>query len=238
MSAFVLVHGAFREGWAWSRVLPRLRDAGHDVHAPTLDATAAGLAGWADQVVGLLEREGLTDVVLVGHSQGGVVVREVAVRAPHRLRRLVYLDAAVPDPGERAVDVAPAAADDALLPPRDALVPPRPVVAGGDLDEATAAWLNERLVPTPFAPSLDRASDEPTVPATYVFFTDTPPTHPCGTTRRRLDARGVSYLVIDGGHDAPLTRAGAVADLLLRHAAPPLTVAAGDRSDSPTRGSQ
>lgn len=232
MSAFVLVHGAFRGGWSWSRLRPRLRAAGHDVHTPTLSATADGLAAWVGHVVDLIDREDLTDVVLVGHSQGGVVVREVALRVPDRLSRLVYLDAAVPGPGERAVDVAPTPADDAGLPPRDTLVAPCPLTPGGDLDEATVAWINERLVPTPFAPSLDRAStEEPTVPADYVFFAGTPATYPCGTTRARLDARGAPYDVVAGGHDAPLTRPDAVADLLLRFAAP-------IDSTTTTRGSQ
>ena len=237
MSTFVLVHGAFRGGWSWRRVRPRLIAAGHDVYAPTLDGDASGLETWVDQVVGLLETEDLLDVVLVGHSQGGVVVREVAVRVPGRLRRLVYLDAAVPDPGERAVDVAPTAPDDALLPPRDTLIPPRPLAAGGDLDESTAAWLNDRLVPTPFGPSLDPVSaGEPAVPASYAFFADTPPAYPSGTTRARLDARGTPYDVVDGGHDGPLTRPEAVADLLLRSAAPRLVVGAPIHPATPTRG--
>ncbi len=159
MSTFVLVHGAFRGGWSWDRVRPLLAETGHDVHAPTLDATASGLERWVDQVADLITGADLDEVVLVGHSQGGVVVREVAVRIPERLRRLVYVDAAVPDPGERAIDVAPTPPDPALLPPREMLIPPRPLEPGGDLDAATADWLNARLVPTPFAPSLDPASD-------------------------------------------------------------------------------
>lgn len=217
MSTFVLVHGAFRGGWSWDRIRPVLTDAGHDVHAPTLSTTAAGLDVWVDEVVRLVETHDLTGVVLVGHSQGGVIVREVAARIPGRLDRLVYLDAAVPDPGERAVDVAPAPPDPSLLPPRETVIPARPLTAGGDLDEATAAWVNERLAPTPFAPSLDAVSAvEPATPATYVFFSDTPAAYPCGTTRSRLDRRGTPYVVIDGGHDAPLTRPEAVAELLLR----------------------
>lgn len=222
MTAFVLVHGAFRGGWSWDRVRPRLLAAGHEVHAPTLSATASGLEVWVDQVVEEIESLDLSDVVLVGHSQGGVVVREVAVRAASRLSRLVYLDAAVPDPGERAVDVAAAAPDAALLPPRETLIPARPLSAGGDLDEATAQWVNERLAPTPFAPSLDPASNfAPVVPATYAFFSGTPAGYPSGTTRARLDERGTPYVVIHGGHDAPLTRPDAVAELLLRAAQTP-----------------
>lgn len=214
MTAFVLVHGAFRGGWSWDRVRPLLTAAGHDVHAPSLSGTASGLDVWVDEVVAAVGD--LDDVVLVGHSQGGVVVREVAVRIPERLGHLVYLDAAVPDPGERAVDVAPAPPDPALLPARDVLIPARPLEPTGDLDAAAAQWLNARLVPTPFAPSLDPASSAtPTVPATYAFCTDTPAAYPCATTRSRLDERGLPYVWIEAGHDAPLTRPEAVAELLL-----------------------
>ncbi|MFC6345014.1 hypothetical protein ACFP8W_23735, partial [Nocardioides hankookensis] len=81
----------------------------------------------------------------------------------------------------------------------------------------------ERLVPTPFAPSLDPASPgEPDVATTYVFCTGTPSAYPCGTTRRRLDERGTPYAWIDAGHDAPLTRPDVVAEHLL--------AAADDRS--------
>lgn len=213
MTTFVLVHGAFRGGWSWDRVRPLLEAAGHEVRTPTLSGTAIGLDAWVDEVVAETEGE---PAVLVGHSQGGVVVREVAARHPELASRLVYLDAAVPDPGERAVDVAPAPVDHTLLPPRDTLIPARPLTAGGDLDEATAAWMNERLVPTPFAPSLDPASSaSPTAPASYVFCTDTPAAYPCGTTRSRLDERGIPYVWVEAGHDAPLTRPEAVAGLLL-----------------------
>ncbi|WP_243057096.1 alpha/beta fold hydrolase [Nocardioides sp. SR21] len=216
MTTFVLVHGAFRGGWSWDRVRPLLEAAGHEVRTPTLSGTATGLEVWVDEVTDLIVDADLTDVVLAGHSQGGVMVREVALRIPERLRHLVYLDAAVPDPGERPVDVAPAPPDPATLPPRDALVPPWPMVPGGDLDEETAAWANELMTPTPFAPSLDRVSlESPTVPATYAFCTDTPAVVPCTTTRARLDDRGTPYVLIEAGHNAPLTRPEAVAELLL-----------------------
>lgn len=44
MTTFILIHGMWHGGWCWERLLPLLRDAGHDVHAPTL----AGLAERAD----------------------------------------------------------------------------------------------------------------------------------------------------------------------------------------------
>ncbi|MGB0102139.1 MAG: hypothetical protein WBP61_17810, partial [Nocardioides sp.] len=102
------------------------------------------------------------------------------------------------------------------LPPRDTVIPPRPLAPAGDLDRATAAWMNDRLAPVPFAPSLDPASPgEPAVATTYAFCTGTPTAYPCGTTRLRLDERGISYTWVEAGHDAPLTRPDAVAALLL-----------------------
>ena len=82
MATFVLVHGAFRGGWSWDRVAPLLRAAGHEVVAPTLSETATGLDTWVDEVADVVT----DDTILVGHSQGGVVVREVAMRDPRRVR--------------------------------------------------------------------------------------------------------------------------------------------------------
>jgi pimeloyl-ACP methyl ester carboxylesterase len=208
VSTFVLVHGAFRGGWSWDRVAPLLRAAGHEVDAPTLSSDATSLEEWVEEVLAYADGD---DVVLVGHSQGGVVVREVALRVP--VRAIVYVDAAVPDPGERAVDLG---ASPPELPPRDTVIAPRSIEPAGDLDAATAAWMNERLVPVPFAPSLDRASPgEPSAATTYVFCTDTPAAYPCGTTRSRLEERGTPYAWVEAGHDAPLTRPDAVAEHLL-----------------------
>lgn len=214
MTSFVLIHGAFRGGWSWSRVRPLLAAAGHDVHAPSLLGCGelapyadrvTGLDVWVDQVAGLLEHEDLDDVVLVGHSMGGVITTAVAAEHPKRIAQLAYLDAAVPRPGERAVDVGGVPAE---LPPRDTLIPATPIE--GD------AWSSARLTPTPLAPSLDPVP-EPTaeVPARYAFCSGTPDFYPSAATRSRLDADGRSYDVLDAGHDAPLTAPEAVASWLL-----------------------
>ena len=110
----VLVPGAGLGGWAFARITPALRAAGHDVHPITLTGTGdrahlngphLDVSAWATDVVAHLETEELADVVLVGHSFGGVVATAVAERAAGRLARLVYLEGVVPGDGDSAFSV-------------------------------------------------------------------------------------------------------------------------------------
>ncbi len=228
MSVFVLVHGAFRGGWAWQRVRPHLVAAGYDVHAPSLLGAGErsayvgqvrGLDSWVDDLAALVVAEDLRDVVLVGHSQGGLVTTALAARVPERLRCVVHLDAAVPRPGERAIDLLGAPAVD---PARDLVVPPRPLVAGDDLDERTAAWMNARLCGTPVAPSLDPVPAVPAeVPQVFAFCAGTPEGYPSRVTRDRREAAGERDVLLDCGHDAPMTAPALVAELLLAAARSP-----------------
>ena len=101
MAAFVLVPGAWIGGWAWQVVAQHLRQAGHDVYPVTLTGLGervhlaraeVDLETHILDVLNLMQYEELRDVVLVGHSYGGVVVTGVADRAPERLSHLVYVD--------------------------------------------------------------------------------------------------------------------------------------------------
>ena len=113
MRTFVLVHGAWSGGWKWRLVAPILRRAGHAVHTPTLTGLGErahlaradiDLDTHIQDVVALFEMEDLSEAVLVGHSYGGMVVTGVAERCPERIRRLVYLDAFVPENGKCTLD--------------------------------------------------------------------------------------------------------------------------------------
>lgn len=223
MTAFVLVHGAFRGGWAWRAVRRHLLTAGHDVHAPSLVGAGehhqrlsevTGLGVWSDQISRLILLEDLREVVLVGHSQGGLVTSSVAARIPDRIATVVHLDAAVPAPGERAVDLG--GAPD-VLPERGAHVEARPVpLEAGEYDRDTAAWVNARLCASPVGPALDPVPAVPDgVRQVFAFCAGTPAGYPAHATRLRLDALAMPYVVLDSGHDAPLSAPRAVADLLL-----------------------
>src|SRR5450631_1591587 len=114
MSTYVLVHGAWHGGWCWQRVAPRLRAAGHDVYTPTLTGLGErvhlarpeiDLTTHVTDVVNLIQYEDLTDIVLVGHSSGGMVITGVVDQLPGRIAHLVYLDAFVPQPGQSLFDM-------------------------------------------------------------------------------------------------------------------------------------
>ena len=116
MATFVLVHGAWHGSWCWKRVRSALQKLGHEVFTPTLTgvgershllAPDVDLQTHTLDVLNLIEWEELTDLVLCGHSYGGMVITGVADRIPARIRSLVYLDAFVPQHNEALLQFAP-----------------------------------------------------------------------------------------------------------------------------------
>jgi pimeloyl-ACP methyl ester carboxylesterase len=112
---FVLVHGAFVGAWSWDRVAPLLRAAGHTVWTPTLSGVGErchelrrdiSLETHIEDVANLLSEEDLQEVILVGHSYAGLVITGVAERAAERIRKLVYLDAVIPNDGDSFFSIA------------------------------------------------------------------------------------------------------------------------------------
>jgi pimeloyl-ACP methyl ester carboxylesterase len=106
MTTFVLVHGAWHGGWCWAECETFLRELGHQTHALTLTGLGershlARVDIDADlhvkDVINTFHWRELTDVILVGHSYGGMVITGVAGHIPERIRALVYLDAMVPE---------------------------------------------------------------------------------------------------------------------------------------------
>ena len=105
---FVVVHGATAGGWEWKKCGQFLTDDGHTVYRATLtglgermhlNSPDIDLETHINDVVNLILFEDLHDVVLTGHSYGGMVITGVMDRIPERIRHVVFLDAAVPDDG-------------------------------------------------------------------------------------------------------------------------------------------
>nr|WP_314466254.1 alpha/beta fold hydrolase [uncultured Novosphingobium sp.] len=234
MTTFVLVHGGGHGGWCWAPVRRALQNAGHEVFAPTLTGLAdrshllfpeLGLGTHITDIAALLRFEDLHDVVLVGHSYGGMVVTGAADREAHRIERLVYLDAAIPQDGEALIDVSPGL----LL-----LAGTTRMVDGVELglwpDAATGEiyglgtcplkdWALERLTPHPWKTVTDKLILNDTarlaqIPRTIVNCPTSLANRPEALRHRWLQAETV--LSLDTGHDVMLTAPQNVIDILLK----------------------
>jgi pimeloyl-ACP methyl ester carboxylesterase len=116
LATFVLVPGFWLGGWAWRAVARSLQASGHEVYAVTLAGLAEkkhligpeiNLDTHTLDVCNLIEYEGLTDVVLVGHSYAGLVITAVADRLASRISSLVYVDTAPLPNGVALIDFYP-----------------------------------------------------------------------------------------------------------------------------------
>jgi pimeloyl-ACP methyl ester carboxylesterase len=114
MKTAILVHGGFHGGWCWRKVADLLTADGWRVHAPSLTGMGdrahlltpdVGLETHVRDIMGIIEEEELKDVVLCGHSAGGIVVSVVADRVPERIGHLIGLDATIPRNGESLMAV-------------------------------------------------------------------------------------------------------------------------------------
>ncbi|MBY8859861.1 alpha/beta hydrolase [Nocardia sp. CA2R105] len=238
MATFVLVHGGGHGGWCYRYVRQLLQRAGHEVYAPTLSGLAErahlrtagiGLETHIQDVAALLHYEDLREVILVGHSYGGMVITGAADRAVERIGRIVYLDAANPVNGQSLVDVAGPIIESTrpmgetvdgvelvLLP-----APEAPLFYGVT-DPQDSAWMAERLTAHPwqcFEDPLDLRNQDAlwALPQYHIVCTSTLATRdPELVAKARAHGR---LWDIDTGHDLMITEPQAVADALLEIAA-------------------
>lgn len=111
----ILVHGAWSGGWSFSDAARILRSRGYDVFAPTLSGLAERnhiapqhitLESHIRDIAGLMEFEDLSNVLIVGHSYGGMVITGAADRQINRIAGMVYLDAFLPLSNQSLWDIA------------------------------------------------------------------------------------------------------------------------------------
>lgn len=237
MATFVLVHGAWHGGWCWRKVVPLLRDAGHEVHTPTLTGLgerahlltpAVDLETHVHDVTAVVEYEDLDDVVLVGHSYGGMVITGAAERITERLSGLVYLDAFVPADGESVMDLLPPARathfkERAQAEGQGWLVPPVPLAAFGVADEADIAWGTPKIGPHPLAalaaPLRCPNAAAIRVPRLYIRCVAFANEGFDNALARVRASSGWGYRELATGHDAMITAPAQLAALLLESAA-------------------
>jgi pimeloyl-ACP methyl ester carboxylesterase len=123
MATVLIVHGAWGGGWEWTPVADELRELGHDVFVPTLTGLGershlgndVALSDHLEDVLAVVAFERLRDVVMCGHSYGGMVATAAADRVPESVRGLVYLDGMVPRDGQAVVELFPPELGDGLV---------------------------------------------------------------------------------------------------------------------------
>lgn len=233
MATFVLVHGGGHGGWCYQFVARILRQHGHEVYTPTLTGLGerehllsmnVDLDMQITDIIKVLEFEDLRDVILVGHSYGGMIITGVADRIGDRISHLVYLDAAYPMNGQSLADVAGpliAAArtksrvvdgiELVLFPGED------PLGFFGVTDPDQIAWMKPKLTPHPmkcFEQKLELGNEAAMrqLPVSFISCAD----HMDDASREALKALAQGrYWEMDTGHDLMITEPEAVADVLL-----------------------
>ncbi|MGW7068739.1 alpha/beta fold hydrolase [Streptomyces sp. NPDC054855] len=229
MTAYVLIHGAWHGGWCWRQTAELLRMAGYEVHTPTLTGLGErahlvgpeiGLRTHVDDLLGVLTYEDLRDVVLVGHSYAGLVVREAADRMPERVSRIIMVDAWAGQDGQSLEDLAPEFFRDWIESATvDGLIPPSPAAAVGVTEPDQVAWLEARLTPHPRKTFSDPTRLSGAVDAIDCRAVLCSPNGPMPFPQL-AEENGWESTVLPVGHDAMVTAPQALAEILLLDAHP------------------
>ena len=232
MATIVLVHGAWSGSWSWTGVTGALRAAGHDVHAPTLTGLAershihprhVNLSSHISDIAGLVRWHDLRDVVLVGHSYGGMVITGAADLEIHRIAGMIYIDAFVPENGQSLWDLAGAdraAVQQATAKAHDGgfSLPRGPSPRGSAPD--SAARFDHLFTPQPvgcLSEAFQSCRQEMTWPARhYALCTGYDPSPFQAIARRIRRESGWTYSEFDALHDVVRTHPAEVAACIQR----------------------
>jgi pimeloyl-ACP methyl ester carboxylesterase len=230
MATFILVHGGCHGAWCYARVAARLRARQHEVYTPTLSGVGelAHLAGLSinlsthiQDIIAVIEANDLTDVILCGHSYGGMVITGVAGQIAERIRTLFYVDGCVPDDGQSLCDLV---GPDRTLRMLEACgetgtMMAAPPAALFQVNPSDVDWVDRMCTPHPiacFIQKLEHTGKEPLVPRrTYVLCERyrSSVNHP--TYEKVKDLPGWKTAKLDCGHDAMIDDPDGVAKLLL-----------------------
>jgi len=226
MATFLVVHGAWAAGWAWKKMRPLMAAGGHELFTPT--CTGLGerahlahrnidLETHIQDILAVLEFEDLRDVILIGHSYGGMVATGVADRARERIKHLVYLDAFAPESGKSAIDYLPVehgaamrklAVDGWKVPPN----PPPPDTAPADV-----AWLTPRRLPQPlpcFEQKLVLKNGPLRLARTFIYARRHNPGDPFRQFMQRARREGWPVYEMDASHSPHVTAPEALMEIL------------------------
>ena len=225
-TTFVLVHGAWHGGWCWIKTTRLLTDAAHTVYTPTLTGLGerahlarpeVDLETHIQDVAAVFEAEDLRNVVLVGHSYGGMVISGVAARVKGRIARLVYLDAFVPKAGQSAFSLMlPDRADAYRKSAADGWrIPSPPPERFGITSQRDVEWAQKRFVGQPLQTFEQPIATAASVDGTYIYCSKPAMGLFEQFAERLRDDRKWRFHDVKTGHDAMVTAPGELAKILM-----------------------
>ena len=226
---FLVAHGGWSAGWAWKKMHPLMSAAGHRLVTPTytglgerehLASPSNDLETHIQDILNVIKYEDLNNVVLIGHSYGGMVATAVADRAHDRIAQLIYLDAFVPRDGECLLDIIPQEHRRLML---EAMkredgwrVPPNPCPP--DTSEEDLKWIMARRLPQSVKCAETRlrlTKGETILPLSFVYCTRVMPGDPFRPFAERAKHEpGWRYYELDASHSPHITAPNALAALL------------------------
>lgn len=227
-ATFVLVHGAWHGGWCWKKVKSLLEAEGRTVFTPTLTGLGErshllspqiDLSTHIEDIIAVLEYEDLYDVILVGHSYAGMVITSVAEKFPHRLAHLVYLDAYLPQDKKSMMDYFQMPLLDEIVKARGEgwKVPlPGRIEDLGVINKEDINWVSTRVGDHPYKTFTEKVNLTISVnhiAKTFIRLTNFPWYTEAGNRAKRM---GFNYYeMLEGGHDAMISKPSEIAALLL-----------------------
>ncbi len=227
-ATFLVCHGAWSAGWAWKKMHPLMSAAGHRLVTPTytglgervhLANKSIDLETHIEDILNVIKYEDLREIVLIGHSYGGMVATAVADRARERISQLIYLDAFVPDDGQSLLDLNESARPrmQELAKAGDGWrVPPNPTPP--DTAPADLEWLSERRVDMPikcFETKLKLHGGQLKLPRSYIYATRITPADTFARFAGRARSEpGWRYYEMDASHSPHVTAPEALMSLL------------------------
>lgn len=223
VDGFVLVHGGFHGAWCWDPVRPKLALPSVAVDLPgrgtrPLTGQPVTIDQCVEAVIADADAAGMSKMVLVGHSMGGITITEVANRYPDRVAQLVYVAALVLPPGSTVFDLysldpTPAADPAGVMPLLDESMAHQ--MFASDLSPEAFAPAHAQCVPEPvglFAATV--SGYDSGVPATYIRCRRDGAVSIEVTDQMVARLQPETVHDIDADHDIMLSQPDVVADLL------------------------
>lgn len=221
-STYVIVHGAWGGSWAFKEVDSLMTAHGHLVYRPSLTGQGERvhlaspditLTTHINDVVNTILFEDLSDIVLVGHSYGGMVITGVADRVPERIRKLVYLDAFLPTDGESVVTAIPEGRDWLKSMEKDGMIVPAWVRPEQPYPKDVPQSLKTFTEPL----SLKNAAAQ-SLPGTYILTVDpgkTAAEDDFAAFAERARKRNYKYIEMNADHNPQWSKPVELADMLM-----------------------